>query len=102
MENYCIFHQEKHLEKTCPQRSHNRAAMMTNFIHTLLVDENPKQSKEANEFLMAEESSGVGHSVNAFHVIYNVHKQSVEEPSMSEAPPQQKNSNYNLKSRTSC
>lgn len=63
-------------------------AMMDKFVDTLLVVEKPKQSKEANEPTATEEISSVRHSINPFHVIYNVDKQSVEEPPMSEAPPQ--------------
>lgn len=32
MDNFCTFHQERHLEKTCPQWNHNLNTMVTNFV----------------------------------------------------------------------
>lgn len=87
MDKFFTFHQEKHSKKTCPQWNHNMNSMMTNFVDTLLAYEKSKQTKEANESTITEESLGVGNLVNAFGILHNYNKQSANEPPLSGAPP---------------
>jgi len=53
---------EAFIKNISPMEYHNMFSMITNFVDTLLADEKPKKSEEANEHVMAEKSSGVGHS----------------------------------------
>lgn len=46
---------------------------------------------------MVEGSLDIGHSINAFDIIFNVCKKSVEEPPESVGPPHQSTDGYNLK-----
>lgn len=69
MENYYMFHQESHSEKTCSQWRYNMIAMITNFLEGQATEEQLEQSKEASEVASLEDNKSASEFIFAFDII---------------------------------
>lgn len=77
MDQYCLFHQEYHLEKTCPQWNHNINSLVVYIIDTVLSDEKTDSGEEKEETATTKQTTSVGHVVNTLGFVHASEKKSV-------------------------
>lgn len=85
------------LENTCPQWNHNMKTMMVNLVDILLTEEEPEKNEETSKLSPTGDSSGVGHSVNMFSVMYNTDKQIFYQLAANESPPKKPTYRHNIR-----
>ena len=93
------FHQEYHLEKTCTQWNHNKNSLDAHIIDMVLSDDHTEYTKENEEYDIVKETMVIRHAVNHFSCLFTTKNKYAEEPPLSEAPTQNKNSQYKLRSQ---
>ena len=79
MDQYCLFRQEYHSEKTCSQWNHNMNALAAHIIDTMISDEKAEPAEEKEENVVAEETEKVKHAVNTLSCVFTAEKKSVKE-----------------------